>query len=333
MNLQKILLIIQTELKLICQFFAVKTNSGRVKSLKLWRLCGEIYPEITMSTNLEKKHWSKDTQEHKVESFYTKGVENYGDFHNGYLNFGLWEEGIKEYVKAAENLVHRIGTILGLNENSELLDVACGMGTQDIYISNKFSPRCIDAIDLVWKHIEHAIQRVREMKYENKIRFHHGTATQLPFPNSNFTHIMSIEGAEHFDTREKFFHEAYRVLKPGGILVISDYSLKHPPRNILEKFIAESARILWKVPKANVYTSNVFREKLIQVGFKNVEVQEVGALTIPGYYFEQKRRIKEVAKIRGFIAGRLGFIIDIAVYKAFQMGLLEYVLVKAEKSA
>src|SRR5262245_11439380 len=104
-----------------------------------------------MDKQTERKIWSKDTHEHFVEAFYGSGVERYDNFHNGYLNFGLWEEGIQEYIKAAENMVHRMGTMLGLNKDSHLLDVACGMGTQDIYLYRNFSPKLIDAVDVTWK--------------------------------------------------------------------------------------------------------------------------------------------------------------------------------------
>src|SRR5687768_13475132 len=92
----------------------------------------------------DKKAWPKDAHEHFVESFYGTGVEKYGDFHNGYLNFGLWEEGNTDYIKAAENMVHRIGTMLGVNKESLVLDVACGMGTQDVYLAKTFNPKRID---------------------------------------------------------------------------------------------------------------------------------------------------------------------------------------------
>jgi ubiquinone/menaquinone biosynthesis C-methylase UbiE len=279
--------------------------------------------------------WTKTSQEQRVENFYGKGVENYADFHNGYLNFGLWEEGIEDYVAAAENMVRRMGALLNLDENSSLLDVGCGMGTQDIYLFRNFNPRSIDALDVTWKHIEHGRRRAREANLEERVRYHHGTATELPFPDNSFTHLLSIEAPEHFRTREKFFGEAMRVLKPGGVIAMADYSLKRQPQNLFEKFIVESARRLWNVPQENVDTAESYRNKMEKAKFTRVEIQEIGALTIPGYYFEQRRpeTIREITKIRGFVAGRLGGVIDVAVYKAFQMGLMEYILVRAEKAA
>ena len=282
----------------------------------------------------DRQSWSADAHERKVEHLYGGVIENYLAHHDGYLNFGLWEEGIPDYIRAAENLVHRMGTILGLDEQSRLLDVAPGMGTQDIYLSQSFSPLSIDGLDVTWGHVEHGRRRAREAHLEDRVRFRHGTATEIPFTDGSFTHVLSIEGPEHFDTREKFLHEARRVLQPGGVIAMADFVVKREPRNLLEKVVAEAARSLWKVPRANVYTAEVYREKMRDAGFEKVEIQEMGALVIPGYYFEQMRpeTIKAITRIRGFMLARLSLLLDIAVYRGFTMGLLEYVLVRGERS-
>lgn len=282
----------------------------------------------------ERKLWSASAHERKVENLYSGGVENFADWHNGYLNFGLWENGNADYIKAAENLVHRMGSILGLDESSKLLDVAPGMGTQDIYLLQNFSPLSIDGLDVTWKHIEHGRRRSREAGAEDRVRFHHGTAIELPFPDNSFTHVLSIEGPEHFDTREEFLHEAHRVLQPGGVIAMADFIVKNPPRNLFEKLVAEAARKLWQVPRANVYSAAVYRQKMEAAGFANVAIDEIGASVIPGYYHEQMRpeTIQAISKIRGFALARLGLLLDVAVYRGFTMGLLEYVLVRGVRN-
>ncbi len=281
-----------------------------------------------------RKVWSAGAHERKVENLYSGGVENFANWHNGYLNFGLWENGNTDYIKAAENLVQRMGNLLGLNETSKLLDIAPGMGTQDIYLLENFAPQSIDGLDVTWKHIEHCRRRACEANAEDRLRFHHGTAIDIPFPDDSFTHVLSIEGPEHFDTREKFLHEAHRVLQPGGVIAMSDYVVKNPPRNLLEKLVVEAALKLWQVPRANVYPADVYKEKMQAAGFERIEIEEIGASVIPGYYFEQMRpeTIRAISKIRGFVLARLGLLLDVVVYRGFTMGLLEYVLVRGVRS-
>ena len=282
---------------------------------------------------MDRKAWSLDSHERAVENFYSAGAENFGDFHGGYLNFGLWEANNEDYLRAAENLVLRVGTMLGLNGSSHLLDVAPGMGPQDLLLYKYFGGSRIDALDATWKHVQHGRRRMRESGIEERVVFHHGSATSLPFADETFSHVMSIEGPEHFNTRERFFDEAYRVLKPGGVLALSDYTVPRPLQNSLDRAVVGLTRRLWKVTKENIWTTADYRERLAAHGFSRVEVTEVGEQVIPGYYREQRRKEvrRELARIRGFVAGRLGQAIDHVLIWAYRRRLVEYVLVRAEK--
>jgi len=46
-----------------------------------------------------------------------------------------------------------------------------------------------------------------------------GSATSTPFADGSFDRVVALESALRFDTRRKFFEEAFRVLRPGGVLV------------------------------------------------------------------------------------------------------------------
>jgi ubiquinone/menaquinone biosynthesis C-methylase UbiE len=277
--------------------------------------------------------WQRDSQESEVERIYTANAVNHDDIHQGYLNFGLWEPGITRYIDAAENMVSRLAQDIALRPGSQLLDVACGMGTQDVFLHQKFGPLTIDALDVTRVHVEEGRKRAAAAGLSRDVRFHHGTATELPFENASFTHVMSIEGPVHFKTRERFVQEAFRCLKPGGRLGMADYTLKRLPTNRLEKFVLDSTLSLWKIPVENSVNRFGYASMLKRSGFTQVSVKEVGEYTYPGYYFEQRNPAFRLHKIRtqGFYHGGLGFIIDIAAYRAYRMGLIDYALVKATK--
>jgi erythromycin 3''-O-methyltransferase len=275
--------------------------------------------------------WARASHERAVERFYSHGANSDTEIHEGFLNFGLWESGIDDYVVAAKNLVERMGRLLGLQPGSRLLDVACGMGAQDVHLQRTFGPLEIDAMDVTWRHVERAVRRARDARTDRGLRFHHGSATALPFGGGSFTHVMSIEGPEHFDTRRRFFAEARRVLRPGGVMALADYAVTRTARTPVEAAVVDVARRLWKIPRENVWTPARYRDELVAAGFALPSVEQVGALTFPGYYREQCRPAfrAEMRRLQGALVERLGHWINVVTNRAWERGLVDYVLVRA----
>lgn len=279
--------------------------------------------------------WPNGTQERRVESFYSRGAGSFGDCHGGYLNFGLWDEGIHDYVSAAENLVKRLGAWGRLDSASRLLDVGCGFGAQDVLLARTFSPARITGLDVTWPHVLAARERAAEGRVAASVHFEHGSATDLRFAQGAFTHVLSIEGVVHFDTRERFLLQAHGVLEPGGTLLLADYCLARPPRALLDRLFLQLARRGWKVPRENVDTVESYREKILRAGFADVQVERAGGRTIPQYFREQRTpvHLKAMLRIRGPAATAGGLAIDFCAWAAWATGALEYVLVKATKAA
>jgi SAM-dependent methyltransferase len=48
-----------------------------------------------------------------------------------------------------------------------------------------------------------------------------GDMTQAPFPDSSFDLVVSVEVLEHVEEDDRFVHQAHRVLKPGGVFLMT----------------------------------------------------------------------------------------------------------------
>ncbi len=270
-----------------------------------------------------------ETHEIETERFFERGIENYGAFHGNYLNFGLWEKGITEYVKAAENLISRVAKKINLNENSVLLDVGCGMGAQNRFFLENYGCKLIKALDLTRKHIELA----KSMNKHENLEYVVGNACQLPYEENTFTHITGIEAPANFNTREKFFVEANRVLKKDGMIGLSDFILAREPKNRLELKMLKFGARLWHISFENVDNIDSYKEKMEVNGFTDVNIDVVSNDVYPGYYQEQMRpeTRKQLYKIRGQVVGRASHLIDFFTDRLYQIGLIGYVLVSARK--
>jgi len=111
-----------------------------------------------------------------------------------------------------------------LSHNDEILDVGFGFGDQDLQWSKNYNVKKIIGINITPLQVDVAMKRVKKSGLENQIDFQVGSATDIPFQENSFDKVMALECAFHFNTREKFLKEAFRVLRPGGKIAICRYA-------------------------------------------------------------------------------------------------------------
>lgn len=102
-----------------------------------------------------------------------------------------------------------------LQPGFRVLDCATGTG----YGAALLAPHCasVDAVDLSPVAIDYA-----KANYPApNLKFHVGSAYELPFGDATFDLFCSIETIEHVDKPEQLAKEALRVLKPGGLFIVS----------------------------------------------------------------------------------------------------------------
>ena len=278
--------------------------------------------------------WNSKQHEYYVEKFYETGLTGKHEYHGGYLNFGYWNDENNNYIEASEALLSQVADPVHLDENSRLLDVANGMGAQDIYYYNKYKPKHIDMIDVTLSHHLICKKRIEEHGLTDHLTAHYGSAVDLPFPEGSFTHVFSVEGGVHFRTRADFIREACRVLEPNGWLSQADFAVPRLPKNWIEEKLAVLCAYLWNMPRENVCSCEELKKCMEEAGFVDVVVRDVGEFCIPGYCDESKRpeMLAELNKVRGWFATYVsGRIIDELIRYVYNHGMLTEVIVSGRK--
>ena len=97
-----------------------------------------------------------------------------------------------------------------------LLDVGCGTGFL-IDLLAKQHPARSTGLDLSPEMI-----RMAKGKRIEGAQFVVGTADRLPFPDAGFDIVTCSQSFHHYPYPEKAMAEALRVLKPGGLYILSD---------------------------------------------------------------------------------------------------------------
>lgn len=118
-------------------------------------------------------------------------------------------------------------------------------------------------------------------------------------------------------------------------MALAEYVVGRPPRNPLERLLFDAARALWRVPRQNVWTVEEYRRQLVAAGFVHPTLDCVGVLMFPGFYAEQRRPAfrGEMERLQGRLLARAGAVVGFAANWAYDAGLVDYVLVRAETPA
>ncbi|MFZ9847235.1 MAG: class I SAM-dependent methyltransferase [Flavobacteriales bacterium] len=188
--------------------------------------------------------------------------EYYGQ--SGFLNVGYWNSNTHTQAQASEQLVQEIINPIDFIPQN-ILDVACGMGATTNYIHKQFPLANITGINVSPHQV-----KICEERWSN-LSFKVMDAAQLIFDNESFDAVISVEAAVHFDSRKKFFEEAFRVLKKNGQLVISDLTF--------------SKKLNWITAESNnEANSEDFYKLLKEIGYTNIQIKEVLEETWIPYY-------------------------------------------------
>jgi SAM-dependent methyltransferase len=97
-----------------------------------------------------------------------------------------------------------------------VLDAGCGTG---LY-TREWLPRAtqVDAFDFQQSCID---RLTRRLAGEQNLTLKQGSATEIPFPDATYDLVTHIEVLEHIEDDKKVVSELWRVLKPGGRLILS----------------------------------------------------------------------------------------------------------------
>jgi erythromycin 3''-O-methyltransferase len=246
----------------------------------------------------------------------------------GWLNLGLWEgDGAdpSEAPAAVRRLVSRVAG--DLPTGGDVLDVGNGLGAQDPLIAEVTSPRSLTALNVTLSQLRAGRTRLREAG----ARAVNGDASRMPFDRDVFDGVISVEAAFHFPSRAGFFEEAFRVLRPGGVLAMSDIPTLRYPRGPREILAAAAMLRAWGLRSSAAATPDRIGAQVREAGFEDVRIELVGERVLtPAFRFVRDR----LARVRGDVPRSYALAARIMADQGellWRHRLIDYLLLRAAK--
>jgi len=153
----------------------------------------------------------KSGKKEQVAKMFNSISGNY-DFLNHFLSLGIDITWRKKAIK-----------LLQTSQPKLILDVATGTGDFAIE-ALKVNPDKVIGIDISEGMLEVGRKKMKDRNLSDKIELQLGDSENLPFEENKFDALIVAFGVRNFENLEKGLSEMLRVVKPGGTVVILEFS-------------------------------------------------------------------------------------------------------------
>jgi ubiquinone/menaquinone biosynthesis C-methylase UbiE len=157
--------------------------------------------------------------------------------------------------------------LAGLKKGETVLDLGSGAGIDCFLAAAKVGPSGrVIGVDMTPEMLDRARENARKNGYGN-VEFRLGEIENLPAADNSVDVIISNCVINLSTDKSRVFREAYRVLRPGGRMMVSDLALKKPlPKAIRDSVEAYVACI------AGALIKDEYLGAVRAAGFKDIEV-------------------------------------------------------------
>lgn len=179
--------------------------------------------------------------------------------------------------------------IASLKEGETVLDLGSGAGFDCFLASKKVGPKGkVIGVDMTAQMLDKARANAENSKCTN-VEFRMGEIENLPAADNSIDVIISNCVINLSPDKRRVFREAFRVLKPGGRVMVSDIILTQPiPDSIRNSIQAYIGCV------AGAETKDKYLEAITDAGFGGVQI--AGETTFPLDMLNNDPTIKETIK-------------------------------------
>ncbi len=192
--------------------------------------------------------------------------------HRSYsMHFGYYDEQHQSHDAAVSNMNQKLAKLAGITRADSVFDAGCGVGGSAFWLAEHIGCKVM-GVSVVPRQVARAKQFAEQRHLKELVSFRVADYSDTGLVANSFSVVWGLESIVHAEDKRAVLNEAYRILKPGGRLIIAEYLLKEKPLTAWE----QSWLSLWLKGWAmgSILTEKQYREIARQAGFTDIKVKD-----------------------------------------------------------
>ncbi|CAM9764861.1 unnamed protein product [Chrysoparadoxa australica] len=198
-------------------------NPDSVLSTDEVKKCIDGYEELFAGARKSHGTISDEKSIAKRQSEYQKMVDSFYNLVTDFYEYG-WCQSFhfaprwvgETFIESILRAEYLLALRLGMNRESKVLDVGCGVGGPLRNIA-KFSSASIDGITINQYQVNVGNKYNAQLGLSDRCKLVQGDFQKMPFENETYDSAYAIEATCHSPNKVECFTDVARVLKPGGL--------------------------------------------------------------------------------------------------------------------
>lgn len=195
-----------------------------------------------------------------------------GTRHFGYYEPGSWWP--FPITKALRRMEDHLFESLGLPAGSTVLDAGCGNGNVAMHLARR--KLNVKAVDVTERHVARAQKNVISAGLEKSVTVTRGDYHHLEaFPTESLDGVYTMETLVHATDTKSVLDGFFRVLKPGGSLMLYEYAHMTPENAPEVSKLFGQVNEYAAMPANAEFEADTLLSLVEEAGFTNIELNDL----------------------------------------------------------
>jgi cyclopropane fatty-acyl-phospholipid synthase-like methyltransferase len=193
------------------------------------------------------------------------------------MHYGYWDESTPHHRSALQMMNKKVAEAAQVRQGQYILDAGCGVGGPSIFLA---SLGCqVEGITLSAKQVDTCRENATRFKLNKRINFSQQNYLSTSFDDNSFDTVWAIESVCYAWDKLDFTKEAFRVLKPGGRIVVADFFSQPVIEGSSDDKLMKKWTDAWAIK--SYATIRQFNEALTNAGFEKTEERDITSNVTP----------------------------------------------------